>query len=401
MGCCRQRLENTTLSAVKFMKNWLKNPRKPSIGDSKGTRSYTGIAWAVVGISSLTIALCVAADATNPAKTVFRTPDSEAQLSKPISAPRRSTLSAADSVPMPPKAKQATTKEEAKNILAQGSGSNSAFTYDPFGRLVKIVEPDSSVRQFVYNGNTLCEERDGTGTVTKQFFDWGEVISGTKYVYTRDHLGSVREMSDSSGNIVAEYSYDAFGRVTKVKGSGPDSDFLYAGYFYHKPSGLYITAHRVYSPKLGRWLSRDPINEPGFAMTPQTPDVEGPSTMDLALEPPDPNMLALNSVSNNPIVRAQVAQSMQLPSSPMASGSPQSNPYAYVANDPINHRDASGLLMTPPRPKPAPNVCPVHQNNDLYNHCVEKCKRENAGDPQGIANCIWLTCKKFLGEGGG
>ncbi|HEY9680640.1 MAG TPA: hypothetical protein V6C86_03520 [Oculatellaceae cyanobacterium] len=66
------------------MKNWLKNPRKPSVGGSKGTRSYTGITWAVVGISSLTIALCVAADATNPAKTVFRPPDNEAPASSTL-----------------------------------------------------------------------------------------------------------------------------------------------------------------------------------------------------------------------------------------------------------------------------------------------------------------------------
>ncbi|MFK5088331.1 RHS domain-containing protein, partial [Klebsiella pneumoniae] len=73
--------------------------------------------------------------------------------------------------------------------------------------------------------------------MTKQFFDWGEIIGGTKYFYTRDHLGSVREMTDQSGNVVAQYSYDPFGNVTKVKGSGAESDFLFAGYFYHRPSG--------------------------------------------------------------------------------------------------------------------------------------------------------------------
>jgi RHS repeat-associated protein len=32
---------------------------------------------------------------------------------------------------------------------------------------------------------------------------------------------------------------------------------------YHAPSGLYLTKYRVYDPKDGRWLSRDPIGEAG------------------------------------------------------------------------------------------------------------------------------------------
>jgi hypothetical protein len=87
---------------------------------------------------------------------------------------------------MPEKAKEAITRQEAKQIIAQVGDSNSAITYDPWGRLAKIVEPDSSVRQFVYSGDRLCEERDGSGAVTKQFYNWGEMIGSTKYFYTRD-----------------------------------------------------------------------------------------------------------------------------------------------------------------------------------------------------------------------
>jgi len=37
----------------------------------------------------------------------------------------------------------------------------------------------------------------------------------------------------------------------------------YAGMFYHARSGLYLTHYRAYDPRLGRWLSRDPIWENG------------------------------------------------------------------------------------------------------------------------------------------
>jgi len=41
------------------------------------------------------------------------------------------------------------------------------------------------------------------------------------------------------------------------------SDFAYAGYYNHAPSGLYTTLFRFYSSDLGRWISRDPLGEAG------------------------------------------------------------------------------------------------------------------------------------------
>jgi hypothetical protein len=53
----------------------------------------------------------------------------------------------------------------------------------------------------------ICEERDAAGAVTKRFFPQGmKVESGPaagNYYYTRDHLGSIRELTDSSGNVRA------------------------------------------------------------------------------------------------------------------------------------------------------------------------------------------------------
>jgi RHS repeat-associated protein len=75
-----------------------------------------------------------------------------------------------------------------------------------------------------------------------------------------DHDGSIREMTDSSGNIVAEYAYDPFGVTTKLQGS-MESDFGFAHMYRHQRSGLYLTKFRAYSPVLGRWLTRDPLGE--------------------------------------------------------------------------------------------------------------------------------------------
>jgi len=104
---------------------------------------------------------------------------------------------------------------DAENRLIQvtyaGTGNNSQLTYDAFSGLVKIVETSAgsvtSTKQFVRCGSQICEGRNATGTITKQFFGWGQTLSGSNYFYTRDHLESVRDMVDSTGTLQAHYEY--------------------------------------------------------------------------------------------------------------------------------------------------------------------------------------------------
>jgi RHS repeat-associated protein len=138
----------------------------------------------------------------------------------------------------------------------------------------------------------MCEARNSSGALLNQYCPLGETISGTNYFYTTDHLGisanivaetfsqsgmvgshptsfdpvdhsgSVREMANGSGTVQAQYAYDPYGKVTQLQGSLL-SDFQYAGYYFHSPSGLNLVFRRVYSSSLGRWISRDPIEEFG------------------------------------------------------------------------------------------------------------------------------------------
>ncbi len=146
------------------------------------------------------------------------------------------------------------------------AGTNrSEFTYDGVGRRVKIVEKTNNVawstKTFVWCGTEICEERNSAGTtVTRRFFGQGEQISGTNYYFTRDHLGSVREMTDTNGTLHARYDYDPYGVRTKVSGN-MDADFAFTGHYTHLMSGLNLTLFRVYAPATGRWISRDPLTE--------------------------------------------------------------------------------------------------------------------------------------------
>jgi RHS repeat-associated protein len=82
------------------------------------------------------------------------------------------------------------------------------------------------------------------------------------YYYTWDHLGSTREMLNSSGTIVARYSYDPYGLTTLVSGTNL-ATFQFTDDYNHAVSQLYLTKFRAYDPDTGRWLSRDPIAENG------------------------------------------------------------------------------------------------------------------------------------------
>jgi RHS repeat-associated protein len=138
----------------------------------------------------------------------------------------------------------------------------TGFVYDGLGHRVQETLGGSVIKQWVWCGDQPCEERDANGNVTKRFYVLGEQIGGTPYFFTRDHLGSVREMTDGNGAIRARYDYDPFGRMTKISGD-LDADFGFAGDLYHQATNLNLTLFRAYDPNLGRWLNRDPLGERG------------------------------------------------------------------------------------------------------------------------------------------
>jgi hypothetical protein len=70
-----------------------------------------------------------------------------------------------------------------------------------------------SFRRLVWCDNEICEERDASGgTVAKRFFPQGvKFETGTvtgAFFYSRDHLGSIHELTDSGGTVRARFAYD-------------------------------------------------------------------------------------------------------------------------------------------------------------------------------------------------
>ena len=75
---------------------------------------------------------------------------------------------------------------------------------------------------------------------------------------------------DDDDNLTADgtrgYTYDTFGRVTVQAGSGnveKTNPFGFSTQYTDRESGLVYYGKRFYSPKLGRFINRDPLEEQG------------------------------------------------------------------------------------------------------------------------------------------
>ena len=80
--------------------------------------------------------------------------------------------------------------------------------------------------QFIWCGNQRCEAEG----LRRHAPCWpntspeGKPSAAPSYYFTKDHLGSVREMTNSSGTIVWQQSFDPYGQPTTLVSTTP-ADF--------------------------------------------------------------------------------------------------------------------------------------------------------------------------------
>ncbi|MGH7087602.1 MAG: RHS repeat-associated core domain-containing protein, partial [Stellaceae bacterium] len=151
---------------------------------------------------------------------------------------------------------------------AANPNMTTGFAYDGLGRRVATtttVNGTPTTTFSVWCGHKLCQSQNADGSIARQYYREGEYLPSQQasLYYGPDQLGSVRDAYAASPlfNIPQAYDYDPTGNPILTPTQGPLTDFRYAGMFYHPDSGLYLTEHRAYDPRTGRWLSRDPLGE--------------------------------------------------------------------------------------------------------------------------------------------
>lgn len=84
---------------------------------------------------------------------------------------------------------------------------------------------------------------------------------GQDYYFHTDALGSIVNLTDSSGQTEWTYRYDPYGSAkqqTKNDPAAPDNPLRYSGQLLDPTSGLYNLRARNYDPTTGQFLTPDP-----------------------------------------------------------------------------------------------------------------------------------------------
>jgi len=203
--------------------------------------------------------------------------------------------------------------------------ADTTYEYDLLGNLIRVLLPNGRNIRYLIDGlnrrvgktvnGTLAEgflydrqrrliaQLDGSGNVANEFV-YGTldhspdymIKSGETYRIISDHLGSPRLVVNiASGAIAQRLDFDSFGHVLTDSAPG-FQPFGFAGGLYDRDTSLVRFGARDYDGEAGRWTAKDPIR----------------------------------------------------------FGGGQLNLYAYVANDPVNQIDPTGLQTAGPQCLPGP-----------------------------------------------
>jgi RHS repeat-associated protein len=134
------------------------------------------------------------------------------------------------------------------------------------------------VDRYVYNMHKCILElhSPGPGTwdtnnVTYRSYLWQPVgldvllatTSGTtRHYYTHDGRKNTSELLTDAGAVAAHYQYCPFGQATvSTGGMASVNPFRFSSERYDPHTNLIYYNYRHYSPMIGRWLGRDPLEE--------------------------------------------------------------------------------------------------------------------------------------------
>lgn len=143
-----------------------------------------------------------------------------------------------------------------------------SMKYDSNGLRTK----KGSIKYYYDSSNNLIGMVNGNNTLLFYYDESGSPTSfshnGTMYFYIKNLQGDICKIVDASGSVIANYTYDAWGKLLSVKDANGDSisnstnvallnPLRYRGYVYDDESGLYYLQSRYYDPTTCRFVNAD------------------------------------------------------------------------------------------------------------------------------------------------
>jgi len=263
-----------------------------------------------------------------------------------------------------------------------------SFAYDYLGRRVwKQTETYtgevwgvSAVRKYVWDGWRMLLEMDGDGTILRKY-SWGLDLAGQagqvnslegagtiggllamcwpngavaggrsmdlNAAVCYDGNGNVTQLvnwehsaGDPPGALLAMYEYDPYGNVTSEMGSYATANaWRFSTKQFDAETGLGYWGYRYYSPTLGRWISRDPIEEG-----------DGPNVYAYVADAPsqDTDYLGMGTILGGDRVRVDPTPWRPRPSSSAVPGDPLAFLQGMVLENGLAVQYSVPLYVMPP-----------------------------------------------------
>ena len=121
---------------------------------------------------------------------------------------------------------------------------------DEFGRIrMQSEEPVENLVTWVYEEGS--------------YVPVAKIQNGERYTIISDYMGRPVEAYNSYGNVVWQADYDIYGDLRNIKGIRDFIPFRQLGQYEDDETRLYYNRFRYYDPRIGNYISQDPIRLAG------------------------------------------------------------------------------------------------------------------------------------------
>ncbi len=152
--------------------------------------------------------------------------------------------------------------DDKRLVSATVNGKAIGYTYNDQGIRVSSTVDGVETRYLLDEGITanVWEEYSPNGTVQASYVYGNDLISqvrsGVSSFYLVDGLGSTRLLTDSQGQVLNAYGYEAVGETMSQSGTATNA-YQYAGEQFDGAIGDYYLRQRFYDPSSGRFGRMD------------------------------------------------------------------------------------------------------------------------------------------------
>ena len=172
------------------------------------------------------------------------------------------------------------------NLISRiaADGQRTTYRYDAANRMIETVSTEGRVRYAYAPNDARVARTENDGTPTRFVFDFENVVAeveegnpvarylhgteideplalmrdGQTAFYHADALGSVRRLTDPSGEVIGQYRFDVFGAPLEAQ-SKIANPYAFIGREWDPIAGMHFLRARFLDPETGRFSSKDPL----------------------------------------------------------------------------------------------------------------------------------------------